>query len=203
MIYDVLIIGGGVSGMSCALMLGSAKTQEYAIHKNIGIIIHQKTSSMQNAVYNNVLGIFPNTTGQSILESGKTQLADFYPHVVQIAGEKVLTIKKSKDSITVITNKNSYITKNIVVAVGPKNFAIKGLEHYMEPHSNIPPEKQRIQLKNTNHMVIENIYVAGVLAGHRSQFAIAAGSGTSVATDIMCLWNNGKPVKVHDSIIQP
>ena len=202
MTYDVLIIGGGVSGMSCALMLGSAKSQEYAKYKTVGIIIHQKTSSMQNAIYNNVLGIIPSTTGQSILESGKKQLTDLYPHVVQIEGEKVLTIKKSKDSLTVITNKNSYISKNIVIAVGPKNFAIKGLELYMEPHSNIPPEKQRIQLKNINHMVIENIYVAGVLAGHRSQFAIAAGSGTSVATDIMCIWNNGKPVKVHDSIIQ-
>lgn len=203
MIYDVLIIGGGVSGMSCALMLGSSKTQEYAIHKNIGIIIHQKTSSMQNAVYNNVLGIFPNRTGQSILESGKKQLADFYPHVVQIAGEKVLKIERQEDLLTVITNKNNYNTKNIVIAVGPKNFAIKGLENFMEPHLNIPPEKKRIQLKNINHIVTENIYVAGVLAGHRSQFAIAAGSGTSVATDIMCIWNNGNPVKIHDSVILP
>ena len=50
-----------------------------------------------------------------------------------------------------------------------------------------------MQLKNTNHLVANNIYVAGVLVGHRSQFAIAAGSGTSVATDIMCNWNDGKP----------
>ena len=71
--YDVLIIGGGVSGMSCALMLGSAKTQEYAKDKTIGILIHLKTSSMQNAVYNNVLGISPNTTGLSLLENGKKQ----------------------------------------------------------------------------------------------------------------------------------
>ena len=69
--YDVLIIGGGVAGMSCALMLGSAKGQSYAKDKQIGILIHQKTSSLQNAIFNNVLGIDPMTTGSSILESGK------------------------------------------------------------------------------------------------------------------------------------
>jgi hypothetical protein len=38
--------------------------------------------------------------------------------------------------------------------------------------------------------VAEGIYVAGTLAGWRSQLSIAAGSG-AVATDILTLWNNG------------
>ena len=33
MIFDALIIGGGVSGMQCALVLGSAKNKPYAVHK--------------------------------------------------------------------------------------------------------------------------------------------------------------------------
>jgi thioredoxin reductase len=197
--YDVLIIGGGVAGMSCALMLGSARSQSYATDKRIGIVLHQKTSSLQNAVFNNVLGLETNTTGSSILMNGKKQLTQLYPHVVQIDTEKVLSIASNGKTILVQTNKNLYRAKEIVIAIGPKNFAIKGLEKYKELHQNIPPEKQRTQLKNVNHLVNEGIYVAGVLAGHRSQFAIAAGSGTSVATDIMCKWNNGKPVKVHDS----
>jgi hypothetical protein len=40
----------------------------------------------------------------------------------------------------------------------------------------------------------------GTLAGQRSQLAIAAGSGASVATDILSLWNEGKPVQVHDAL---
>ena len=35
---DVLIIGGGVSGVSCALILGSAQYKEFALDKKIGII---------------------------------------------------------------------------------------------------------------------------------------------------------------------
>lgn len=201
--YDVLIIGGGVAGMSCALLLGSAKGQIYAKDKQIGILIHQKTSSLQNAIFNNVLGIDPMTTGSSILERGKKHLSDLYPHVDQIESEKVLSIESNKQFILIRTNKKSYKTKIVVIAIGPKNFAIKGLEKYVELHQNIPPEKQRTQLKNTNHLVTNNIYVAGVLAGLRSQYAIAAGSGTSVATDIMCNWNDGKPVKIHDSTTLP
>ncbi|MDT0553672.1 FAD-dependent oxidoreductase [Urechidicola vernalis] len=203
MTYDVLIIGGGAAGLSCAIMLGSAITQPYAKDKSIGIITHQKTSSLQNAMFNNVLGLKESITGKEIMKAGTDQLSKLFPHVHQIENEKVLNIIESDDTIEVITNKNSYTAKTIVVAVGPKNFSIKGVEKYTELHAKLPPEKNRTQLKNDDHQVTKNIYVAGVLAGHRSQFAIATGSGTSVATDIMCLWNNGKPVKVHDSIIQP
>ena len=45
--YDVLIIGGGVSGMSCALILGSAQNKTFVTDKKIGIIAHQKASSLQ------------------------------------------------------------------------------------------------------------------------------------------------------------
>ena len=73
--FDALIIGGGAAGLSCALVLGSAKKTTYAKDKRIGIITHQKTSDLQNALFNNVLGLSPGTTGASILNEGKNQLA--------------------------------------------------------------------------------------------------------------------------------
>jgi thioredoxin reductase len=42
MLFDVLIIGGGVSGMSCALVLGSAKNKAFVTDKKIGIFTYQK-----------------------------------------------------------------------------------------------------------------------------------------------------------------
>ena len=51
-----------------------------------------------------------------------------------------------------------------------------------------------------DHVIEEGLYVAGTLAGWRSQFAIASGSGAQVATDILTLWNGGKHTKVHDKI---
>ena len=77
---------------------------------------------------------------------------------------------------------------------------IKGLKQYIEPHPRAAIEKDCIWLKNTDHLIEENLYVAGTLAGWRSQFSIASGSGAHVAIDILTLWNNGKHTKVHDKI---
>ena len=62
--FDVLIIGGGVSGVSCALVVGSAHKKPYAEGKRTGIFTHQKTSSLQDALFNNAYGIAPGTLGQ-------------------------------------------------------------------------------------------------------------------------------------------
>ena len=199
--YDALIIGGAAAGMSCALVLGSAKPKAYAANKTIGIITHQKTSHLQTALFNNVLGLAPGTTGASILESGKVQLANLYPHIEQIDGEKVLEISRSENGFLIKTNKNTYQSKLVVIAVGYTNLmTIKGLGHYIEPHPRAAIEKDRIWLKNTDHLIEKDLYVAGTLAGWRSQFAIASGSGAHVATDILTLWNDGKHAKVHDKI---
>ncbi|WP_242092555.1 NAD(P)-binding domain-containing protein [Aestuariivivens sediminicola] len=199
--YDVLIVGGGASGMSCALVLGSAKDRAYAREKRIGIILHQKASHLQDALFNNVLGVAPGTTGAAILESGKSQLASQYPHVAQIEKEKVLEIKRNGDHFVVRTNKNNYSSKLVVIAVGYTNLMrIKGLEHYIEAHPRAAAEKDRIWLKNRDHLIEDGLYVTGTLAGWRSQFAIASGSGAHVATDILTLWNNGQHTKVHDKI---
>jgi len=202
--FDVLILGGGVSGVSCALVLGSAKNKSFVLDKKIGIIAHQKTSSLQEALFNNAYGIPKGKLGSDLLVESLQQLGNLYPHVVQFADEKVLKVDGKFPNFTVITNKNSYPTKSIVVAIGYSNtFAIEGLMDFVEPHKKAIPEKQRIQLKNEDHKVADGIYVIGTLAGWRSQLAIAAGSGAAVATDILTLWNNGISSQSHDSVKGP
>ncbi|WP_033957432.1 FAD-dependent oxidoreductase [Psychroserpens jangbogonensis] len=199
--FDVLIVGGGAAGMSCAMVLGSAKSKPFAEEKRIGIVMHQRTSHLQNALFNNVLGLAPGTTGATILEDGKAQLSDIYPHIEQIENEKVKSIAKSSGGFIVVTNKNTYESKIVVVAIGYTSLVnIEGLDNYLEPHPRAVKEKDRIWLKNDNHLVDENLYVAGTMAGWRSQFAIASGSGAQVATDILTLWNGGKHTKIHDKV---
>jgi thioredoxin reductase len=199
--YDVLIIGGGVSGMSCALLLGSAQHKPFAVDKKIGIIPHQKASSLQDALFNNAYGIPAGKLGSDLLTESITHLQQLYPHINQISGEKVMKIEGEVGNFSVITNKNTYVAKMVVIGIGAANpFTIEGLEAFVIPHQKVIAEKNRIQLKNTDHKVTEGIYVTGTLAGWRSQLAIAAGSGAAVATDILTLWNNGVHVQVHDSI---
>ncbi len=199
--FDVLIIGGGVSGMSCALVLGSAHKKTYAVNKHIGIITHQKTSSLQEAIFNNAFGIAPGKLGSDLLSESIVHLSQLYPHVTQISEEKVVAIEGEYPNFTVLTNRNSYVAKRIVAAIGYSNtFAIEGLMSYVDRHPKATFEKNRIWLKNIDHKVTEGIYVAGTLAGWRSQLAIAAGSGAAVATDLLTLWNNGIDSQSHDSL---
>jgi thioredoxin reductase len=199
--YDVFIIGGGVAGVSCALILGSAKNKAFVLDKKIAVIVHQKNSALQEALFNNAYGIPTGKLGSELLEESLQQLSTLYPHISQIKDEKVMKITGSFPNFEVITNKASYLTKNIVVAIGSSNtFAIEGLMDYVFQHPKAIVEKKRIYLKNNDHKVTEGIFVAGTLAGHRSQLAIAAGSGAAVATDILTFWNNGIDVQSHDSI---
>lgn len=201
MIFDVLIIGGGVSGLQCALVLGSAKEKNFAKNKKIGIITHQRASHLQNALFNNVLGLPSKTLGKDILVEGKTQLALQYPHVKQIENVKATSILNNEKGYCVETNNKTYYSKNIVIALNySKPLTIEGLEPFIEPHKRANPVKDRIQIKNNNHLIKKGLYCCGTISGCRSQFAIAAGSGASVATDILTLWNNNTPTKVHDKL---
>lgn len=196
---DTLIIGGGAAGLSCALVLGSGLKKPFAEGRKVAIITHQKSSHLQNALFNNVLGLKPGTLGKDILIEGVQQLTQLYPEVLQIENEKVNGISKTTEGFLVTTNKKVYNTKRVVVAVGYTNLLnIDGLEDYIKPHPRAAIEKDRIWLENTDHLIDDNLYVTGTLAGWRSQFAIASGSGAHVATDILTLWNNGKQTKVHD-----
>ena len=199
--FDVLIIGGGVAGVSAALIFGSAKEKSFMADKQIGIIAHQKASSLQNALFNNAYGIAPGTLGRNLLNSSLEHLQNLYPQILQIEGEKVVRISGEFNNFTITTNKNTYHSKLIMIGIGAGNpFTIEGLENYIIPHKKSAPEKNRIQLENNDHLVTEGIYVIGTLAGHRSQLVIAAGSGASAATDVLTLWNDGKPVQIHDSV---
>ena len=199
--FDTIIIGAGAAGLSCALILGSGLKKPFAEGKKVALITHQKSSHLQNALFNNVLGLKPGTLGKDLLEDDLTQLSNLYPEVLQIDKEKAEQITEIDLGYSVTTNKNTYTTKRVVIAVGYTNLlTISGLENYVKPHPKAAIEKDRIWLENTDHLIKHNLYVAGTLAGWRSQFAIASGSGAHVGTDILTLWNNGKHTKVHDKI---
>ncbi|EDP97105.1 FAD-dependent oxidoreductase [Kordia algicida OT-1] len=199
--FDVLVIGGGVSGMQCALVLGSAKEKPFAEGKKIGIILHQKTSHLQNALFNNVLGLPEGKTGAAILQEGQLHLQRMYPHVAQIEKEKVLEVSGEAGNFQIITNKNTYHSKLVVLALNyAKPLTIDGLDEFIAPHPRAAAKKDRIYLANNDHLVKDGLYACGTIAGWRSQFAIAAGSGAQVATDILTLWNDGNHTKVHDKI---
>ena len=199
--FDVLIIGGGVAGLSCALVIGSGLEKSHAVNKKAGIILHQKSSHLQSALLRNVFGIKPGTKAMDVLKDGVTHLSETYPAVELISKEKVKEILEFNEGFKVVTNKRIYTAEKVVIAIGYTSpMRIRGLDDFLIPHKKAKASKNRIQLKNEDHLVKPGLYVAGTLAGWRSQYAIASGSGASVATDILTFWNNGEHTKVHDKL---
>ena len=129
------------------------------------------------------------------------QLDNLYPKIIQLKKEKLREIQKIEEGFNLLTNKNKYAAKRVVLALGyTQPLGIKGLKEYTIPHKKAKLSKNRIQLLNRDHIVVPGLYVAGTLAGWRSQYAIACGSGAAVATDILTEWNNGEHTKVHDKL---
>src|SRR4051812_38456996 len=112
--FDVLIIGGGVSGVSCALIIGSALQRPYAEGKKAGIFTHQKATSLENAVFNNAYGISAGTLGSTLMETTLEQLATLYPEMEQFPNEKVMNVEGEAGNFTVTTNKDTYKAKIVI-----------------------------------------------------------------------------------------
>ena len=126
--------------ISAALVIGSGLKKPFAIDKKVGIIMHQRSSHLQNALFNNVLGLPPGKFGSDILTEGKKQLADLYPKVSQIEKEKVIAVTIDKEGYQITTNKNTYFSKTVIIALNyAKPFPIKGLESYIIPHKKANP----------------------------------------------------------------
>ena len=94
----IIVIGGGAAGMSCALVLGSAKPKAFAANKTIGIITHQKTSHLQNALFNNVLGI------KSIALYSNSVLREFLKNTDNNNGALYFDLLKKKKNLISLSN---------------------------------------------------------------------------------------------------
>lgn len=107
--FDSIIIGAGPSGLSAAIYLKNANKNILVIEKSTpgGKILKAKK-------INNYLGI-ENLLPDEIAYNMYKQVIDLD---VKISSEKVLKIEKLEDKIKVITDKNEYFTKTILLSCG-------------------------------------------------------------------------------------
>jgi hypothetical protein len=82
-------------------------------------ILHQKTSSLQEAIFNNAYGIAPGSLGSDLLKQSTQNLSNTYRTSYKFK-RKVLKVEGEFPEFTIVTNKNSYKSKIIVVLLGSK-----------------------------------------------------------------------------------
>lgn len=193
--YDVIIIGGGVSGLSCAITLGSAASKlEIAADKKI-LVIDAGSSHLNMAQLYNAAGVTEGIKGPELLKDLEKRANKY--DTVSIQKGIVTEVSGNIGSFEVKTESNGiYQTDIIVFANGMQTINVDGIGADVVDHIRAPRPKM-MMIENTNGIISDGKYVTGCAAGATSMFTSAAGYGAQTATDIISSWV-GKYTVIHD-----
>lgn len=149
--YDIVIIGGGPIGLACAIE---------AERKELTYLIIEK-GCLVNSLYNYPLGMTFFSTPEKLeigeipfvttnLKPVRSEALEYYRRVSEHFQlnihlfEQVIESKRTKDTFKTITNKGSYLSKNVIVATGfydvpillnvPGENLDKVYHYYRDPH---------------------------------------------------------------------
>lgn len=191
---DVLIIGGGPGGLSCAITLASARAKPWFGDRRI-VVLDDDRSDLAKAQLNNAPGIEQGTLGGEVLGRMRRQFLSFDAGEIHEAHVMLLQADPWRATCG---DGRAFAAAHLVLATGYKHADIEGLP--VEPVPHHPQGKRgRIALPHDGlWRIAPGAHVAGLLAGGSSQFAIAAGIGAQVAVEILCAWAD-KRTHVHDT----
>lgn len=193
--YDVIIIGGGVSGLSCAITFGSAESKIQDLSNKKILVLDAGMSHLKKAQLYNVPGINAGTKGFELLESLAKQALSYKS--ISLQTKTVSSVKGTKGNFTVkTTDEESFNTEIIVFANGMQTIEVEGIGACIIPHARAP-RPGMVMIENTNGIIEEGKYVTGCAAGAASMYTTAAGYGVQTATDIISAWME-KYTVIHD-----
>ncbi len=174
MSYDVIILGGGISGLSAALYTGQAQLKTLVFDTGASQIT--RVSKLNNYPGIEVI------SGEELISVYRKQ-AEAYG--AEVRDEEVASAKKEGEEFLVETASGTYRSKYLVVSSNANSSLLSDFGIELEVNPRIPrPINQMKDGDGSGETSIENLYVAGLLAGLPSQAVIAAGQGASVAVKI-------------------
>ena len=107
-IREVIIIGGGLAGLSAALYLGRSRRDTLLIHLG-------KSMAKWEANVQNYLGFPDGIDGTDLLKRGHAQVARFQVGTIE---DEVRTLKKNDDTFHLQGQQADYYAKRVLIATG-------------------------------------------------------------------------------------
>ncbi|GAB5465600.1 MAG: NAD(P)/FAD-dependent oxidoreductase [Candidatus Kapaibacteriales bacterium] len=193
---SVVVIGGGASGLSCALLLASGIKMHFPDSGRSVLVIDNDRTDVKRGLFNNALGIDMGIDGRDLIEKSRKQVLEYPAADLQRA--TVISAEKIDKGFRVTTHKKEvFEAEKLVLATGFRGFKIKGLEVETQ-HFPRTTNPDRVMIESDSSQKLgDNLYVCGQLAGESSQWMIASGSGAKVAIEILSEWAGDWKV-VHD-----
>ena len=105
---DVIIIGGGLAGLSAALYLGRSKRQTLLIHSG-------RSMAKWETDVQNYLGFPDGINGRELLDRGHAQVARFH---VEVLEDEIRTLSKEADTFHVLGREATYQARRLLIATG-------------------------------------------------------------------------------------
>ena len=121
-IYDSIIIGASAGGMSAGIYLKRQNLNFLILAKDIG------GEMALSGIIENYPG-FPLTNGVELTQKFKEHLEKYG---IEPIIEEVLKVEKNENFFKIITNKNDYLSKTVIIATGstPKKLNVPGEEKF-------------------------------------------------------------------------
>lgn len=187
---DVIIVGGGVSGLSCALYTGKAGL------KTVVLDDHSSQLKLISQIFN-FPGIPAGTSGDQWLQTAQEQVKQ---QGVQLIEEKVVSLNLEERPYRVTTSAGEeWAAPYLVLAVNMGGELLSKYGYTLSVNEHVPNRK----VQKVDGIGIEGktntpgVYVAGLLTGIPSQAVIAAGQGALVGVQIASD-HQQKPFMWHD-----
>ena len=188
--YDVLIVGGGVAGLSAAIFTANAGLNTVVLNDGKSQIT--RVSSVQN-----IPGFPEGISGEEWVQRAKEQVEKFKGVVKEAKVTEV--IKNDDGSFEVKTENESYQAKYVIIASNVNKDLVKPFGYEAEINERVPGNKAKaIQgIPFSGETKVENLYFAGLINELPSQVSVSLGQGAAVGIAVVSK-EKGAPYMWHD-----
>ena len=168
--FDVIVAGGGMAGLSCALFLARA---------NVRVAIFDRAQSSLRRVVrvNNYLGFPEGIGGAELLDLGKRQVQRFGATFVE---EDITSVTGRNGGFAVSVGDREYESTYLVLASNKRTDLALKLRLALGGFGN-----KFVAVDADGQTAVAGCYAVGRITGHPSQAVISAGDGAKTAISLI------------------